>query len=80
MCGSVEIRGAAVQITDGYLSANSLQVAKFARGMGEPLGTLSYQTDFSSLIDAVVFEFCASDFSGPPELGNSNNSWVFNDG
>ena len=29
---------------------------------------------------SVVFEFCASDFSGPPELGNSNNSWVLKDG
>ena len=44
LCGSVEI-----QITDGYLRAKSLQVAKFARGMGEPLGTLSYQDNFSSV-------------------------------
>ena len=43
----MEIHGAAVQITDGYLSAKSLQ---FARGMDEPLmGTLSYQTTFSSV-------------------------------
>ena len=50
VCGSVEIQGAAVQITDGYLSAKLLQVAKFARGMGEPLmGTLSYQTNFRSV-------------------------------
>lgn len=49
VCGSVEIQGAAVQITDGYLSTKSLQVAKFARGMGEPLGSLSYQTNFSSV-------------------------------
>ena len=46
VCGSVEIQGTAVQITDGYLSAKSLQVAKFAGGMGEPLGTLSYQNQF----------------------------------
>lgn len=49
LCGSVEIQGTAVQIKDGYFSAKSLQVAKFARGMGEPLGTLSYQTNFSSV-------------------------------
>ena len=68
VCGSVEIQGAAVQITDGYLSAKSLQeewVSPWAPYHTNPI--------------SVVFEFCASDFSGPPELGNSNNSWVFKD-
>ena len=31
VCGSVKIQGAAVQITDGYLSTKSLQVAKFVQ-------------------------------------------------